>query len=782
MQVDEVRGERRVVVGVIPVPRAAPLVVVPAHPVQAPDVFGDHAPDDAVGGFVVGAHLCLIVPALPAGFAEPDRIVLHLVQLVALLLHDRLELLVERIRVDVLQLDVVLLLGRRRLRQLLPVLSLVLLLGAIGDVLGAGILGALGAVAVLCLRLRIRRRSLLRRGVFPEELRAEQLGGALVRRARRRHRGLGRRGRRRRRRGRATSHGGKGLPGHRARLDVTVGGVDGPCEPFPGLVLVLVHARVAPGALPAEELTAHLVLPARLSFLLLLLPLPHALLGPRALLEDGLLVRPDDLHELLDSSQIRLAVAAQVPAQGRQLLPVHRHDQVDRALPDLQRGRVRQEIVTHEEAHKHKVVEHALLVVSERQISPVSTRGCRVQVHGEVLAQHRDGQELIGLPCDGWLGLGDLAQKPVAIGREIGLWRVLLKDDFPQDPKVWLVRREREHDEIRVEAVHHVLGVRVEPFETPLLPDVVHGLVLAFSRDGRVGHDHLDASPRGIRVHPLMHVVLKRGAEPAHERGTRRDDVAVDDVGLLPRRDVDPFPSQFRAEFLVFFLLLLGLLRGSESTRALLVHLRPRRDAVDGHVQQLAGADHGEEPVDVVEDALEHFFLGGWRRAVLGVEARVDDAVHVEVEVIELGAVGVGPGAVHRDDVAVMVPRLVLDDILDDQRVLLAEPAVEGGNSHVDNLGEIVPAAAESAEPLILLTPHEAGRRGRVGSIARATFLPQCDRVDPAISFDAPRACTRALRTVRRRVIGACIIFSEARDIFFGDRSSQQSTTRPFTQ
>mgnify|MGYP001380990581 CR=1 FL=1 len=132
----------------------------------------------------------------------------------------------------------------------------------------------------------------------------------------------------------------------------------------------------------------------------------------------------------------------------------------------------------------------------------------------------------------------------------------------------------------------------------------------------------------------------------------------------------------------------------------------------------LSGLDHSEQELNVVENVLEYFLLtdSEVRVVIVGVGADVDDAVHVEVEVIELGAVGVGPGAVHRDDVAVMVPRLVLDDILDDQRVLLAEPAVEGGNSHVDNLGEIVPAAAESAEPLILLTPHEAGRRGSCGS------------------------------------------------------------------
>ena len=585
--------------------------------------------------------------------------------------------------------------------------------------------------------------------VLSEELGAEQLRRALVRLTRRCQR-LGRR----RRRGCTPSHGGVRLPGHRPRLYVTIGRVNRAGEPLSRLILVLVHAGITAGALPAEELAAHLVLPARLAILLLLLPLSHAVLGPGSLLEDGLLVRPHDLHKLLDPSQIWLAVAAQVPSQVRQLLPVHRHDQVDRALPDLQRGRVRQEIVTHEEAHEDEIVKHALLVVpAPRQIDPVPAGGDRVQVHGEILAQHRDGQELIGLARDRGLVLGDLTEEPVAIGRHIRLWRVLLKDDLAEDPKVWLVRRERQHDEIRVEAVHDVLGVRVEALESPLLPDVVHGLVLALSGDGSVGHDHLDSPPRGIRVHPLVHVILKRGAEAAHEGRARRDDVAVERLGLLPRRDVDSLSPELLPEFLVLLLLLLGLLRGAKSTRSLLIHLGPRRDAVDGHVQQLPRADHGEEPVDVVEDALEHLFLGGWRRAILRVEARVDDAVHVEVQVIELLAVGVGPGAVHGHLHAVHVPRLVLDDILNDQRVLLAEPAVEGGNSHVDNNLKIRAAAKKCRTRLAVSHPARSGLPRKCGWSRARHVLNEYDRVDCVISFDAPRVCAPrfALSLARNR-------------------------------
>ena len=51
---------------------------------------------------------------------------------------------------------------------------------------------------------------------------------------------------------------------------------------------------------------------------------------------------------------------------------------------------------------------------------------------------------------------------------------------------------------------------------------------------------------------------------------------------------------------------------------------------------------------------------------VLGVEARVDDAVHVEVQVVELDAVGVGLAAVDGARVALRVPRLILHYVFDD--------------------------------------------------------------------------------------------------------------------
>ncbi len=54
-----------------------------------------------------------------------------------------------------------------------------------------------------------------------------------------------------------------------------------------------------------------------------------------------------------------------------------------------------------------------------------------------------------------------------------------------------------------------------------------------------------------------------------------------------------------------------------EPSRALLIHLGARRHAVDGHEEQLARTHHGENAINVFEDALDHFVLVG--RVVLRV-------------------------------------------------------------------------------------------------------------------------------------------------------------------
>ena len=78
---------------------------------------------------------------------------------------------------------------------------------------------------------------------------------------------------------------------------------------------------------------------------------------------------------------------------------------------------------------------------------------------------------------------------------------------------------------------------------------------------------------------------------------------------------------------------LLVLLCRPEAPTALLIHLGPRCNAVDGEEEELLGLDDAEEVGDVAKDGEEDVLLADAERrvVVVGVRAVVDDAVHVQV-------------------------------------------------------------------------------------------------------------------------------------------------------
>ena len=80
-----------------------------------------------------------------------------------------------------------------------------------------------------------------------------------------------------------------------------------------------------------------------------------------------------------------------------------------------------------------------------------------------------------------------------------------------------LVRREAEHDEVRVKAVKAVGGVGVKSRLRALLSHELHDLVLALPRDARVGQDHLKVPPTRIAGLPLDHMIREMAREPVHE-------------------------------------------------------------------------------------------------------------------------------------------------------------------------------------------------------------------------------------------------------------------------
>ena len=145
-----------------------------------------------------------------------------------------------------------------------------------------------------------------------------------------------------------------------------------------------------------------------------------------------------------------------------------------------------------------------------------------------------------------------------------------------------------------------------------------------------------------------MDIVLEALGQPGHERCARRDTVAVEMrlFGLL-RRQVHPLLLQLPPDPAHRLDLLRGLLAGAEPSAPLLVHLGPRRHAVYRHVEQLARPHDGEQAVDALEDGDHHLVLVPGRGFVLGVRARVDDAVHVEIQIVKLDSIWILLSRVH---------------------------------------------------------------------------------------------------------------------------------------
>ena len=70
--------------------------------------------------------------------------------------------------------------------------------------------------------------------------------------------------------------------------------------------------------------------------------------------------------------------------------------------------------------------------------------------------------------------------------------------------------------------------------------------------------------------------------------------------------------------------------------------------AVNGHVEQLPWPDNGKESVNALEDGDHHLVLVLGSRLVLRMCARMNDSVHVQVQIVELHLVGIGFRTVHR--------------------------------------------------------------------------------------------------------------------------------------
>mmetsp|Transcript_1502 Transcript_1502/g.4336 ORF Transcript_1502/g.4336 Transcript_1502/m.4336 type:complete len:251 (-) Transcript_1502:829-1581(-) len=127
-----------------------------------------------------------------------------------------------------------------------------------------------------------------------------------------------------------------------------------------------------------------------------LLPLPALLplLQKVALLEDSLLAHGDPFHKDLHPLHVDVLPLGQVSYLGHGVL-VHRDEQVQGPLPDLQGWHVRQEVISTEEAQQNEVVDEPLRIHFEARLhSRVS------HVQNQVLPQRAYVDHLVRLPVD----------------------------------------------------------------------------------------------------------------------------------------------------------------------------------------------------------------------------------------------------------------------------------------------------------------------------------------------------------------------------------------------
>jgi len=169
-----------------------------------------------------------------------------------------------------------------------------------------------------------------------------------------------------------------------------------------------------------------------------------------------------------------IRTSAQVPTYVPKVGLVNLHEQIDRLFADLKCWRVWQEVVADEKAYEHKVIEDSLVVLGNVWI-------VQLKIKLKVLPQLWDGEKLEWFGADRWLALLRVVLFTLALPLVLG---------FPKDALhlfllrlrillIWLhllakygavsfVRSEAEHDEVSIEAIHHMAHVGVVAIEATL--------------------------------------------------------------------------------------------------------------------------------------------------------------------------------------------------------------------------------------------------------------------------------------------------------------------------
>lgn len=81
--------------------------------------------------------------------------------------------------------------------------------------------------------------------------------------------------------------------------------------------------------------------------------------------------------------------------------------------------------------------------------------------------------------------------------------------------------------------------------------------------------------------------------------------------------------------------------------------------SVNSHVKDFPRSHDAEETVNALEDGNHHLVFILRCRFILRMSARMDNAIHIQVEIVEFHPIGIRQRGVHRNELAVHVGWLV---------------------------------------------------------------------------------------------------------------------------
>mmetsp|Transcript_9636 Transcript_9636/g.30537 ORF Transcript_9636/g.30537 Transcript_9636/m.30537 type:complete len:226 (-) Transcript_9636:49-726(-) len=222
------------------------------------------------------------------------------------------------------------------------------------------------------------------------------------------------------------------------------------------------------------------------------------------------------------------------------------------------------------------------------------------------------------------------------------------------------MRDQAEHNQVGVEAVDAVRLVRNPVGFLLTMTDPLDDLVLAFARHLVSGQDNFDATPQVVLRNLFADEKVKVLGQLTHKLCTWRNLVRVKDF-FLGQRDTLCKRSLTS---------LAGLVSRTKTARPLLVHLRAGSNAVNRQVKDALGTYKVKETIDVVENVYKNLLIvhDVEECIVVRVRTAVNDAIHVQVKIVNFWQWGFGQSSVH-------------------ERITLRQPTKEFRNTHREKGG-----------------------------------------------------------------------------------------------